>query len=299
MKKHSDVCSICPRACGAVRTKTDGNGVCGMGTLPVVARAAAHMWEEPCLVGEHGSGTVFFSGCTLKCVFCQNEEISRGKAGKMVTPEELRDIFLNLCETGVHNINLVTPSHFVDAIAEALHGGLPVPVVYNCGGYESVEALRKLEGLVDIYMPDMKYALKEPAAKYSKAVDYPEAAMRAVEEMYRQTGDYKIDENGLLKKGVIIRHLVLPDNLENTFCVIDWVERTFRPGQVLFSLMSQYTPVHETEFEELNRPLSEAEHRSAVRYLENSDIEDGFYQDLGSVSESFIPPFDLTGVQIK
>lgn len=290
------ICNLCPRDCSAVRAETKGGGVCGMGMLPVVARAAAHMWEEPCLVGERGSGTVFFSGCTLKCVFCQNKEISRGMAGKAVTPGELRDIFLRLCDKGVHNINLVTPSHFADSIAEALHGGLPVPVVYNCGGYESVETLKKLEGLIDIYMPDMKYALAEPAAKYSKAADYPLVAMSAIEEMYRQTGDYIFGEDGTLKKGVIIRHLVLPENLENTFCVIDWIERTFRKGQVLFSLMSQYTPVQETPYPELNRPLSEPEHRAAIRYLKGSAIEDGFYQDLGSVNESFIPPFDLTGI---
>ena len=290
------VCDLCPRDCKAERTLTAGAGVCGMGKLPVVARAAAHMWEEPCLTGERGSGTVFFSGCALKCVFCQNMEISRGKAGKAVTVEELRDIFLRLVDTGVHNINLVTPSHFADIIAKALDGGLPVPVVYNCGGYESVETIRKLDGLIDVYMPDMKYALSEPAAKYSKAADYPEVAMRAIEEMYRQTGDYAFGEDGTLKRGVIIRHLVLPENLENTFCVIDWVERTFKPGQVLFSLMSQYTPVNETPYPELNRPLTEAEHRAAIRYLEGSGIEDGFYQDLGSVSESFIPPFDLTGI---
>ena len=288
-------CHLCPRGCGVDRTQ-GARGVCGMGALPVVARAAAHMWEEPCISGERGSGTVFFSGCAVKCVYCQNAEISRGKAGREVTVSQLRDIFLRLCDTGVHNINLVTPSHFADTIAKALEGGLPVPVVYNCGGYESIETLRRLEGLIDIYMPDMKYSLSDVADKYSKAADYPEVAARAIKEMYRQTGDREFGDDRLLKRGVIIRHLILPENLENTFGVIDWVERTFRPGQVIFSLMSQYTPVNETPFDELNRPLSEAEHHAALRYLSGCDISDGFYQELGAASESFIPPFDLTGV---
>lgn len=289
-------CSLCPRSCNSERTGEKGYGVCRMGIIPVVARAAAHMWEEPCISGERGSGTVFFSGCPLQCVFCQNKEISRGNVGKKVSPEKLRGIFMELCGAGVNNINLVTPTHFTDGISKALQGGLPVPVVYNCGGYESVETLKKIEGLIDIYIPDMKYALNEPAKKYSGAEDYPEIAMAAIEEMYRQVGDYEFGEDGLLKKGVIIRHLVLPENLENTFCVMDWVEKTFSKGQVLFSLMSQYTPVYETPYPELNRKLSEAEHRAAVRYFENSDIDDGFYQDLDSAKESFIPPFDLTGV---
>ena len=249
-----------------------------MGKAPTVARAALHLWEEPCLSGGNGSGTVFFSGCNLGCVYCQNYPISRGQAGKEITKARLSEIFRELVEKGADNINLVTPTHFSDVIAETLRAEKPpVPFVWNCGGYESVDTLKTLEGLIDVYMPDMKYADPYIAA--------------------RQRGRYVLDDRGLIKSGVMIRHLILPGNLDNTFRVIDWVAETFRPGQVLFSLMSQFTPTENcAAFPEINRPLSEEEHEKAIGYLESSGIEDGFYQDLGSVGESFIPPFDLTGV---
>ena len=290
-------CRLCPRRCGAPRTETSGAGLCRMGTLPVLARAAAHIWEEPCISGTRGSGTVFLSGCPLQCVFCQNREISAGGFGRRVSIDRLRKIYGELAASGVHNINLVTPTHFAPAIAASLQGGVGLPVVWNTSGYESVETLKTLEGLVQIYLPDMKFACSAPAAKYSGAPDYPEVAKAAILEMFRQTGPYVLDDDGILQRGTVIRHLILPGNLDNTRAVIDWVGNTFKPGQVLFSLMSQFTPTAAcAAFPELNRPLTEQEHADMYDYLMDSPIEDGFFQDLGSVSESFIPPFDLTGI---
>jgi putative pyruvate formate lyase activating enzyme len=269
-----------------------------MGSDPVVARAGLHMWEEPCVSGDRGAGTVFFSGCPLKCVFCQNYEISTGGFGKRITVSRLREIFYELADMGAHNIDLVNPTHFTPAVLRALDGDrLPVPVIWNSGGYESPETIRLLKGKVDVFLPDMKYALEEPAVRYSAAPGYFDRAKAAITEMYRLTGDYVTDDDGLIKSGVIIRHLVLPGQLENTFRVIDWVEETFKPGQVLFSLMSQFTPTPACEkVPELNRPLSKWEHDEAICYLEDSAITDGFYQELESVGEEFIPKFDLTGI---
>lgn len=290
-------CNACPRRCGAVRTETSGRGVCGMGVLPRLARATAHMWEEPCISGKRGSGAIFFSGCPLKCVFCQNRQISAEGFGKTVSVARLREIFLELASSGVHNINLVNPTHYIDSIIEACSGGLPVPLVWNSGGYETVDSLRRLDGIVDIYLPDMKYALETPAARYSAAVNYPETAKKAILEMFRQTGPYVMDGDGLLRSGVVIRHLILPGNLDNTRAVIDWVASEFGPGDVLFSLMSQYTPCGDlADFPELTRRLTPAEYEEATAYLEASDIEDGFYQELSSAEEEYIPDFDLTGV---
>ena len=290
------VCTLCPRRCGIDRSA--GRGFCGVGSEPVVARAALHFYEEPCISGSRGSGTVFFTGCNLRCVFCQNEAISRGRGGKTVSPQRLREIFFELIRQGAHNINLVTPSHFADAVAEALADGLPVPVVWNSSGYESVETLRKLEGKVQIYLPDFKYADASLAAKYSAAPDYPAVAEEALREMFRQTGDYVPDDDGMLLRGVLIRHLVLPGNLPNTFGVIDRVRKMFpRDGQVLFSLMSQYTPVADVpQFPELCRRLTEEEYAAAEQYLFDSGIEDGFVQDRASAETDYIPAFDGTGV---
>ncbi len=289
-------CTLCPRACGIDRSEKAG--FCGVGRAPTVARAALHFFEEPCISGTRGSGTMFFTGCNLRCVFCQNESISRGRGGKTVAPQRLREIYFELIAQGAHNINLVTPSHFADAVAASLEGGLPVPVVYNCGGYESVETLRKLEGKVQIYLPDFKYADAALAARYSAAPDYPAVAEAALREMFRQTGAFDFDADGMLKSGVLIRHLVLPGNLANTFGVIDRVRRLFpQDGQVLFSLMSQYTPVADVpQFPELCRRLTEEEYSAAERYLFDSGIEDGFVQDRASAETEYIPAFDGTGV---
>lgn len=290
-------CAVCPRACRAARSADAGVGVCGMGHNPVAARAMLHMWEEPCISGDNGSGTVFFSGCALHCVYCQNHDISLERHGKPVSVKRLREIYLELIRQGAHNINLVNPTHFAASILESLNGSLPVPVVWNSGGYDSVETLRLLEGKVQIFLPDLKYALPELAARYSKAQDYPDVAKKAILEMFRQTGPYVLGDNGLLKSGVVIRHLVLPENLDNTRRVVDWVEKTFSPGDVLFSLMSQYTPCGDLErYPELRRRLTQAEYDAAIAHLEASGIEDGFYQELSSAKEEYIPEFDMQGI---
>ena len=289
------ICTLCPRQCGAVRTETGGEGFCGMPTLPVVARAGLHFWEEPCISGVNGSGAVFFSGCVLGCRFCQNGKISTGRWGKAVTAARLREIFEELAAQGAHNINLVSPTPYAPAIREALREPLPIPVVWNTGGYERVETLRSLEGRVQVWLPDMKYADGELAARYSGAADYFEAASAAVCEMYRQTGDY-VFEDGLLKQGVLIRHLLLPGALENAKAVMDWIARTFRPGQVLFSLMAQYTPQPGAEGL-LGRRVTGGEYRAAMAYMENVGIADGYCQEPASAKAEYTPDFDLTGVE--
>ena len=287
-------CTLCPRRCGALRTETEGRGFCGMPAAPVVARAALHHWEEPCISGDRGSGTVFFSGCVLGCIFCQNGRISRERWGKRVSAARLREIFEALVSQGAHNINLVSPTPFAPAIREALAEPLPVPVVWNTGGYERVETLRTLEGKIQIWLPDLKYADSALAARYSGAADYFPAAAVAIQEMHRQVGDYVL-ENGLLRRGVLIRHLLLPGALENAKAVMDWVAGTFRPGQVLFSLMAQYTPQPGAQGL-LGRRVTGAEYRSALAYLENLGIVDGYRQDAASAQAEYTPAFDLTGV---
>ena len=291
-------CNLCPRKCNTQRKALthSGKGFCNMGENPVIARAALHFWEEPPISGTNGSGTVFFSGCNLKCVFCQNEDISSGCFGKEITVERLREIYLELINQGAHNINLVTGTHFINAIAKSLEEPLPVPVVYNCGGYESVNSLKLLENKVQIYLPDLKYADDELAIKYSDAPDYFEIATNAIKEMYRQVGNCEFDEDGIMTKGVIIRHLILPNNLENTKRVIDWVKENFNDGEVLFSLMSQFTPNKTCKIPELSRRLTQEEYDEIEDYLFNSGIEDGFMQELSSAKEEYIPPFNLEGV---
>lgn len=289
------ICTLCPRRCGAERTDTRAGGLCGMPAAPVVARAMLHQWEEPCLVGDHGAGCVFFSGCNLRCCFCQNGTISREGFGKPISVERLREIFRELIAQGAACLDLVTPTHFTPAILETLGDEeWPVPVVWNCGGYESVETLRLLEGKVQVYLPDLKYALPEPAKRYSGAEDYFERASAAILEMYRQTGPYVL-EDGRLKRGVVIRHLQLPGELENTRRCIDWVAETFRPGEVLFSLMSQYTPQPGAKGP-LARHVTGAEYRAAVAYMENCGITDGYTQERTSAREEYTPDFDLRGV---
>lgn len=290
------ICNICPRNCGALRTETAGEGVCRMPAVPVLARAALHQWEEPPISGTRGSGTIFFSGCSLKCAFCQNEQISRDCFGKPVTLDRLREICLELVGQGAHNINLVNPTHYAHVIVQLLREPLPVPVVWNTGGYDKVETLRALEGKIDIYLPDLKYVEAGPAGRYSNAPDYPQVAKAAILEMFRQTGPCQFGPDGLLKKGVIIRHLVLPGQLEAAKEVMDWVKDTFAPGDVLFSLMSQYIPYgHASDFPEINRPLRRGEARKAEEYMDLLGLE-GFTQEQASASEQYIPPFDLTGV---
>ena len=288
------ICALCPRRCAALRTETAGEGFCAMPSAPVVARAMLHRWEEPCLSGTRGSGAVFFSGCVLGCVYCQNGRISREGFGRTVSVPRLREIFLELIAQGAHNIDLVSPTPFAPAIREALEEPLPVPVVWNTGGYERVETLRSLEGRVQIWLPDMKYADRALAQRYSGAADYFEAASAAIVEMHRQAGDYVI-EDGLLRRGVVIRHLLLPGALDSAKAVMDWVANTFRPGQVLFSLMAQYTPQPGAEGS-LARRVRGGEYRAAAAYMENLGITDGYCQDLSSARREYTPAFDLQGV---
>lgn len=291
------ICNLCPRQCGAARTETQGNGYCRMPALPVLARAALHMWEEPPISGTNGSGTVFFSGCSLGCVFCQNEEISHRDFGKTVTVERLGEICDELIAQGAHNINFVNPTHYAHVVRELQEKHpLSVPVVWNSGGYDRVETLKAVEGAVDIYLPDLKYLDTTPAERYSAAPDYPEVATAAIREMVRQTGPCQFGEDGLLKKGVVIRHLVLPGQLEGAKAVMDWIAREFEPGTVLFSLMSQYTPWgRASEFPEINRKLRKSEMRIAREYMENLGL-DGFTQDGESAQREYTPAFDLTGI---
>ena len=278
----------------ARRDAQSGEGFCGLPATPVVARAGLHLWEEPCVSGVRGSGAVFFSGCVLRCVYCQNHAISHENFGKPVSVERLREIFWELIGQGAHNINLVSPTPFAPAIREALAEPLPVPVVWNTGGYERVETLRSLEGKVQVWLPDLKYVDSGMSRDLSGAADYFGAASAAIEEMVRQTGDYVL-EAGLLKRGVLIRHLMLPGQLENTKAVLDWVAETFRPGQVLLSLMAQYTPQPGSEGL-LSRRVTGAEYRAALRYMENLGITDGYCQDAASARAEYTPDFDLTGV---
>ena len=266
-----------------------------MPETPVVARAALHQWEEPCISGTRGSGTVFFSGCTLRCVFCQNHSISHGHFGKPITTAQLRAIFEDLIAQGAHNINLVSPTPHALAIREALQEPLSVPVVWNTGGYERVETLRALEGKVQIWLPDLKYADNALAEKYSGASDYFERTTDAILEMYRQVGPY-VMEDGLLKSGVVIRHLMLPGALANTKAVMDWVAEHFKSGEVLFSLMAQYTPQENAEGL-LARRVTKMEYRAALSYMENLGITDGYQQDAASAKREYTPDFDLTGIE--
>ena len=288
-------CNLCPRACNAVRGK---EGFCKMPERPVVARAALHFWEEPCISGEKGSGTVFFSGCNLRCVFCQNKRISQEGFGKEISVEQLRAIYWKLIDQGAENINLVTPTHFLGAVAASLSPKLPVPVVYNCGGYEKVESLRRLEGLVDIYLPDLKYLDGASAARYSLAPDYPQIAIKAIEEMYRQVGDCQMNQKGMLQKGVLVRHLVLPGSLENSRAVLDWMEDFAKDKDVLFSLMSQYTPVTDlSAYPEINRRLLQSEYEELLEQLGQKENIAGFVQELSSAEEQYIPSFRLEGLE--
>lgn len=289
------ICNLCPRRCNAERSESFGGGFCQMPTTPHIARAALHHWEEPVISGRQGSGAVFFSGCALRCVFCQNHEISTDCFGEAVSVERLREIYAELIAQGAHNINLVTASHFAPWVAQSLCPALPVPVVWNCGGYESAEILSMLAGKVQVYLPDLKYADNDLAAKLSAAPDYFEVATAAIEEMHRQVGDVVIDD-GLLKRGVVIRHLVLPGQLDNTRRVLDWVSQTFSSGQVLVSLMSQYTPQPNAEGL-LARRVTASEYRAAAAYMENCGIVDGFLQERTAAKEEYTPPFDLTGVR--
>ena len=288
------ICSLCPRQCGALRTETQGKGYCRMPAAPVAARAALHMWEEPPISGTRGSGTIFFSGCSLGCVFCQNEAISHRDIGKALSPGRLREICLELIAQGAHNINFVNPTHYAHVVRQLLEEPLPVPVVWNSGGYDRVETLRGLEGRVSVYLPDLKYLDARTAERYSGAPDYPQAAQAAIREMVRQIGPCQFDGEGLLLRGTVIRHLILPGQVEQAKAVMDWVAGEFPRGTVLFSLMSQYTPWGDlSRVPEIDRRLRRGEMRSAIAYMQNLDLP-GFCQERTSAREEYTPPFDLT-----
>lgn len=291
-------CILCPRHCGADRETS--SGYCGADGTVRVARAAPHHWEEPFLSGNNGSGTVFFTGCQLRCVYCQNREISRGKAGKPVTIRQLADIFLSLQAQGVHNINLVTPDPYLPQVAEALllakGEGLTLPVVMNCSGYETVEMLRSMEGLIDIYLPDFKYASPLLAKKYSSAADYPQVARAALAEMVRQQPRIRKDRKGLLRAGVAVRHLLLPGHVSDSKRVLAYLHQTYG-DRVYISIMSQFTPFGLEDVPELNRLVTEEEYEELLDFAQKLGIRRAFIQDGSAASESFIPPFDGEGVE--
>lgn len=291
-------CSLCPRMCNIDREVT--TGYCGVKQTLRVARAALHFWEEPCISGEEGSGAVFFTGCNLRCVFCQNYQIARAEQGKEITVERLSEIFLELQEKKANNINLVTATHYVPQVVEALKlaklQGLHIPVVYNCGGYETVETLKLLEGLVDIYLPDFKYVDSERAKRYSHAENYPEAAKTALAEMVRQQPRAEFDERGMMKKGVIVRHLMLPGGIKDSKAVVKYLYETYG-NQIFVSLMNQYTPLpHVAEYPEIDRKLKKFEYDRLVDYAISLGVENGFIQEGETAEESFIPAFTNEGV---
>lgn len=297
MKKING-CTVCPRKCNIDRTIKKGR--CGASDKIICARAALHYWEEPCISGDKGSGAVFFSGCPLRCVYCQNYDIANSKRGKEITLERLAEIFIELQQKGAHNINLVTPTHYsleiIKAVNTARDKGLNIPIVYNCSGYESVGTLKMLKDTVDIYLTDFKYMDSSLAKRYSDAEDYTAIAKAALEEMMRQQGNPVFTDNGIMKKGVIVRHLLLPSQLENGKAVVKYVYEKYGDSLYL-SLMNQYTPIrHFENFTELNRKVSKKEYDALVDYALSLGVENGFIQEGETAEESFIPDFDCQGV---
>ena len=288
------ICNLCPRKCNVNRDLK--SGFCGVSNTLKVARAQLHFWEEPIISGTNGSGTIFFSGCNLKCVYCQNYNISKENFGKDITTQRLAEIFKELENAGAHNINLVTPSHYVKQIVEALNIYKPkIPVVYNTSGYDSVEELKMLEGYVDVYLTDLKYYSSELSQKYSSAKNYFEVCSLAIKEMIRQQPK-NVMENGLIKKGVIIRHMVLPNCINDSFKVLEWIKNNLGED-VIVSVMGQYTPYfNASKFPEINRKLKPVEYKLVINHFNKLGLKNGFMQSLDSADENFIPPFDLEGV---
>ena len=292
-------CTLCPRNCKANRT--DGKtGFCRQTDELRVARAALHFWEEPCISGSKGSGTIFFSGCTLGCIYCQNRSIALGESGKTITPQRLTQIFFELEEQGAHNINLVTPTHYVPTIAKCIANakqkGITIPFVYNTGGYEKADTLKLLDGLIDIYMPDFKYWSESTAKNFSFAADYPQAAKKAIEEMVRQCPECVYDDEGIMQKGVIVRHMLLPKHVYEAKRILTYLHESYGE-KIVYSIMSQYTPITRFDsFDELNRKVTKKEYDSLVNYAIELGIENAYIQDGEAASESFVPPFDNFGV---
>lgn len=291
-------CTICPRNCGIDR-RTE-LGFCKTTDKLLVARASLHLWEEPCISGKYGSGTIFFSGCNIGCVFCQNHKISRAQIGKEITQDELVKIFYNLKDKGAHNINLVTPTHFALNIAKAIkkakESGFDLPFVYNSGGYENVSTLKKLDGLIDIFMPDFKYFSCDISKKYSSAENYAQVAKKSLSEMVMQAGDCVFDENGIMQKGVIVRHMMLPGFLSDSKKILKYLHSTYG-DKIFLSIMSQFTPTENLkEYPEINRKVTKREYDKLLDYALELGIKNAFIQDEDAASESFIPNFDLTGI---
>lgn len=288
------ICNLCPRNCNAIRTDDEGNGFCKTGLMPKIARVSPHIWEEPCISGKNGSGAIFFSGCTLKCVFCQNYEISTKNFGKTISSSKLSEEIKKLEQLGVHNINLVSPSPYIPAIIEAFNIYKPkIPIVFNSSGYEKADTLKLLEGIIDIYLPDFKYSNNQLAKAYSCAGNYVETACKAIREMLRQTGSPEFDGAGLMKKGTLIRHLVLPNHTKNSLEVMDILNSFKAEGyDFLVSLMSQYVPLGKVkDIPKLNRKITKREYEKVKAYLFELDI-DGFVQDLDSAKEEYVPQWD-------
>lgn len=291
------LCEICPRKCGVDRKKE--SGFCGAGNLPVAAKASLHFYEEPVISGSRGSGAVFFSSCNLKCRFCQNYPISHGKFGRTITVNRLSKIYLELQDKGAHNINLVNPTIFTDAIIESIRAvkhKMTIPFVWNSGGYERPETLQKLEGLIDAYLPDLKYFSSRISAMYSGAGDYFEYASRAVLEMYRQVGGVRLSKESVIEKGLMIRHLVLPNCTHDSLKILEWIHENI-PGDAYISLMSQYTPTPNVKkVPGLNRRLSKREYDLVTERLYELEIKNGFVQDMDSACSEYTPEFDLSGL---
>ncbi len=295
-------CRLCPRQCGVDRTAGQ-KGVCGCTDQLRVSRAALHMWEEPCISGKEGSGAVFFSGCNLRCRFCQNQEISRGEAGVVITTERLAEIFLELQANGANNINLVTACHYLPHVITALRmakeQGLRIPVLYNSSGYESPEMLKLLEGLVDVWLPDFKYSEGDLARNYSGAPDYPEAARAAIAEMYRQSGEIEFDERGMIQRGLVVRNLLLPGHVKNSKAVLRELYEEYG-DQIFISIMSQYTPMPQVADDKLlSRRVTPREYERLVDYAVDLGVTNGFIQEREVAKDSFIPSFDGEGVLKK
>ena len=298
MNKYEN-CLLCPRKCG-INRRTGQTGVCGVLSEIKVARAALHYWEEPCISGKRGSGAVFFSGCSLHCVFCQNREISDGKAGKVISKERLSDIFMELADKGANNINLVTPGQYIPdivwAVNDAKSRGMKLPIIYNTSGYENVTELKLLEGIVDVYLPDFKYMDSTLSARYSRAKDYPSVAKKALSEMVRQQPDVVIDDaTGLIQKGVIVRQLLLPGHVNDAKAVLKYLYDTYH-DHVYISMMSQFTPIALKDYPEINRTVTRREYERLVDYALEIGITNAFIQEGDVAKDSFIPAFDCEGV---
>ena len=299
INEYYSKCTLCPRKCGADRTK-GGLGFCGMSSQLKAAKAYLHMWEEPCITGKHGSGTVFFSGCNMKCIYCQNTELSQNGFGKAITAEELAQAFISLQEKKASNINLVTGVCFIpdviNAVIIARSKGLTIPVLYNSGGYESVTSLKMLKGCIDIYMPDMKYISPASASEFSLAGDYPEIAKKAIAEMFAQTGPAVTDEDGLMKSGVLVRHMVLPGCVHESKKILRYLHDTYG-NDIYISIMNQYTPMPSVKGHSLlSRKVSDEEYERVLDFADKIGIEKGFTQSGEAVSESFVPKWDLEGI---